>query len=213
MIVVDIETSGGYPSKHGIWQIGAIEFEYPENQFLEEARIDDEDAVEEEATKIHGKNEEYLRDINKQSQKQLIINFLEWMKTVKEKDLICHNPQFDECFLRYKSLKYLNKDPFWPNYHRAFDIHTIAQTKFFEITEKFLIKDDHSDMSLSKILELCGLEDKRVSVKDGEITREGTFHNALEDAKLTAECFSRLIYGKNLFPEFTKFKVPEELKK
>lgn len=213
MIVVDIETSGGYPTKHGIWQIGALEFENPKNQFLEEARIDSKDLAEEEAIKIHGKNERYLRDKNKQSQKQLIINFLKWWELTDQKDLICHNPQFDESFLRIKSLKYLKKDPFWPNYHRAFDLHSIAQMKFFDINKKFLIKEDHSDMSLSKILELCGLEDRRVSVKDGEITREGKPHNALEDAKLTAECFSRLIYGKNLFPEYAKFKIPEELRK
>ena len=40
MIVVDIETSGLYPEKHGIWQIGALDFYNSQNVFLEEARID-----------------------------------------------------------------------------------------------------------------------------------------------------------------------------
>lgn len=72
MIVLDIETSGIYPERHGIWQIGALELENPSNVFLEEGRIDDEDVVEEEAVKVHGKNEAYLRNSEKQSQRELI---------------------------------------------------------------------------------------------------------------------------------------------
>ena len=47
----------------------------------------------------------------------------------------------------------------------------------------------------------------------GEVNLEGTPHNALEDAKLAAECFTRLMDGKNLFPEYSQFKVPGELRK
>jgi len=44
MIVLDIETSGLDSVKCGIWQIGAIDLATNE-EFLEEARIDDEDIV------------------------------------------------------------------------------------------------------------------------------------------------------------------------
>ena len=125
------------------------------------------------------------------------------------KNLLCHLPQFDSSFLKDKAIKYFNKDPFWPDYHRAFDMHTIAQIKFYELNEKFLTKEDNnSDMGLRNILNLCGIQDER----RGRET-EGTPHNALEDAKLTGECFSRLIFGKNLFPEFNKFEIPEVLRK
>ena len=56
-------------------------------------------------------------------------------------------------------------------------------------------------MNLKKILAFCGMEDER------------GYHNALEDCKIEAECFNRLIYGKNLFPEYSKFEIPEYLKK
>ena len=56
-------------------------------------------------------------------------------------------------------------------------------------------------MGLKNILTFCGMQDNR------------KVHNALEDAKLTAECFSRLVYGKNLFPEYAQFKIPMGLKK
>lgn len=211
MIVIDLETSGGNPVKHGIWQIGAIELENPKNYFLEESRIDDEDEISDEALKVIGKTEKELRDETKQSQKQLIQNFLKWRENVKEKDLLCHNPQFDQPFLRIKSVKYFNQDPFWPNYHRAFDLHTIAQMVFFKLNKKFLIKDGHSDFGLTNILKLCGIEDKRVKLENGNIVKEGNPHNALEDCKLEGECFSRLMYGRNLFPEYSQFKVPEAL--
>ena len=214
MIVVDIETSGGYPTKYGIWQIGALEFENPENQFLEEARIDDEDEINEEALKVTGKTEEELRDPNKQSQKELLDNFFKWFEARKMKTLLCHLPEFDQGFLRCKARKYFDIDPFWPDSHRPFDLHTTAQVKFFEINGKFLTKDDNnSDMGLRNILKLCGIEDERRSIREGKISREGKPHNAFEDAKLTAECFSRLVYGKNLFPEYAKFKIPGELTK
>ena len=73
---LDIETTGINTGEGGIWQIGAFELENPESYFLQEGRIDDEDKIMEEALKITEKTEEELRDKNKQSQKQLILNFL-----------------------------------------------------------------------------------------------------------------------------------------
>ena len=214
MISLDIETSGGSPIEYGIWQIGAIELENPENQFLEEARIDEEDKIDDEALIITGKAEEELRDRNKQSQKEMIGNFFKWVDKIKMKNLLCHLPEFDQGFLRHKAKKYFNTDPFWPDYHRAFDLHTIAQTKFHEINGKFLTKEDsNSDMGLNNIMKLCGINIERKKLENGKITREGKPHNAIEDAKLTAECFYRIMFGKNLFSEFSKFEIPEELKK
>ncbi len=46
----------------------------------------------------------------------------------------------------------------------------------------------------------------------GKLLRRGLPHNALTDAKLTAECFSRIVYGKNLLEEFKKFPIPEYLR-
>lgn len=215
MIVVDIETSGGYPDTAGVWQIGAIDFYNPEDYFLEEARIDDKDVVEEAAVRVHGKDEEELRDKNKQSQKQLIENFLKWVKKKKIKNMISQCPHIiDFPLLRLKARKYGIEFPF---HYRAFDLHSIAQMKHFQIKGEFLIKEDHSDLGLTNILKFCGMEDKRKQFSgksfNSELVKDGTPHNALEDAKLTAECFSRLIYGKNLLPEYSKFKIPEYLLK
>jgi len=67
-------------------------------------------------------------------------------------------------------------------------------------------------MSLKEILNFCGIPDERIHVKENEISK-GKPHNALEDCKLEGECISRIKFGKNLFPEYAKFPVPEVLKK
>ncbi len=216
MIVLDIESSGLDTGKCGIWQIGAIELENPENQFLEEARIDNEDLVQEGALRITGKTEQELRDSNKQSQKKLILNFIEWAKICKDRIIIGHNIGWDLIILQNKCIKYnLHKELRKTIGFKGLDTYSIAQLKHFEIKGDFAFKEDgRGDMGLHKVLEFCGMQDNRINLDDNdEIEKEGTLHNALEDAKLTGECFSRLMYGKNLLQEFAKFKIPEELKK
>jgi len=200
-IVLDIETSGIDKIRCGIWQIGAVDLVTGE-EFLEEARLDDDDEIINLAKKpvleVIGKTEEELRDKNKQSQKELLESFFKWVESRKMKNFLCQNPQFDVAFLDVKARKYGLKIPF---HYRCFDLHNIAQTRYHDLNGKFLVNENHSDMSLTNILKFCGMEDNRKA------------HNALEDAKLTAECFSRLIYGKNLFPEYAKYPIPEVLKK
>jgi len=200
-ISLDIETSGIDKVRCGVWQIGAYDLETGE-EFLEESRIDDEDEIVNGGTRpvleVIGKTEEELRDKNKQSQKQMLKNFFNWVSKKSMKNFLCQNPQFDVAFLEIRAMKYGIKRPF---HYRAFDLHNIAQTRYFDLHKEFLIKEDHSDMGLKQILEFCGMQDNRKE------------HNALEDAKLTAECFSRLMFGKNLFSEYSQYEIPEELKK
>ncbi|MFH1500378.1 MAG: 3'-5' exonuclease [archaeon] len=205
MIVVDIETSGGDYEKCGIWQIGAVDLDNPENTFLEEARLEDEyeivGAINMDSPRpvleVIGKTEEELRDKNKQSEKELIKNFLRWCESVKVRNLICHHPQFDYSFIYFKAIKYGLKPTF---FHRALDIQSIAHAKYAEIHGKLLIKGDHIGLGLKEVLALVGMKDERGA------------HNALEDAKLEAECFSRLVYGKGLLKEYQTFSIPDYLR-
>ena len=197
MIVMDLEMSGLNFLKCGIWQIGAIEFENPKNQFFDECRIDDEDITEKGALKVIGKTEAELRDKTKQSQKQLLEKFFEWCKKIEVKNFMCQNPQFDLGFLFIKSNKYNLK---FPCHHRAFDLHSIACLRHLQIKGKLLIGNGQSAMGLSNILKFCGMQDERKE------------HNAFEDAKLTAECLSRILNGNSLFEDYERFKLPEYLK-
>lgn len=204
MIVLDIETSGVDFLKCGIWQIGAVDLESGE-EFLQEARIDDSDeilnvGVKKPVLEVIGKTEEELRDKSKQTQEQLLDNFFEWSKNRELQNFVCQNPWFDIGFLRLKAGKY---GLVMPSNFKAFDLHTLAQLKFFQLNKHFSIDKSKkgSDFGLSKILYFCGLKDKR------------GFHNALEDCKLTAECFYRLVYGKNFLKEYSDFNVPDYLKR
>jgi len=201
-IVLDIETSGIDKVKCGIWQIGAIDLNNSSEYFLQEGRIDDKDKLantgKRPVLEVIGKTEAELRDKNKQSQKQLLKNFFKWVDKRYMKNFLCQNPQFDVAFLEIRAMKYGLKMPF---HYRAFNLHDYAQKKYFDLQGKFLLKEKHSDMGLTNILKFCGIEDNRKA------------HNALEDCKLTGECFYRLVLRKNLFPEYSQYKIPEVLKK
>ncbi len=208
MIVVDTEfTSLNF--KGGLWQIGAIDLDNPENTFLEEARLEDEDEIQQAALDVVGKAKEELSNENRQSQKEMLKHFFDWVKNIRVKNIICQG-QWDFSYLLIKADKFGLEFPF-P--HRCFDLHSAAQAKYLEINREFLIKENKSGMGLSSVLEFCGIKDERRNIdKKGVLVREGKPHNALEDCKLEAECFSRLVYGKNLLEEYSKFPLPEYLK-
>ena len=202
-IALDIETSGTNFLKCGIWQIGAIDLNTME-EFLEEGRIDDDDEIlnmlgdSKPVLEVIGKTEEELRDKNKQSQKELLEKFFKWVEGRKMKTFLCQNPVFDMGIINIRANKYGLNIPF---HFRSFDLHSIAQLKYYDLNKNFLMEEDHSGMGLKNALIFCGMDDKRGA------------HNALEDCKLTAECFSRIVDGENLFPEYSGFEIPEVLKK
>ncbi|HRY60539.1 MAG TPA: 3'-5' exonuclease [Patescibacteria group bacterium] len=206
MIVVDIETSGVDYNKCGIIQIGAIDIKNPGNTFLQDAKLGDEYTIvnsdnmldSKSVTDLLGIGEEQMKNKNAQSEKELLEHFFQWVSEIEEKDLICQNPQFDYAFMKTKADKYGLSLPFS---YRCMDLYTVAHLKYFDLKKDFLFKNGHSDFGLSKTLELCGMIDNRKE------------HNALEDAKLEAECFSRLVYGKGLLKEYAGIPVPEILKR
>ncbi|MDP3803920.1 MAG: hypothetical protein Q8Q87_00040, partial [Candidatus Omnitrophota bacterium] len=79
---------------------------------------------------------------------------------------------------------------------RTIDLHTIAYWHYLKIGKEIPTKNNHSALNLDSIIEHVGLPIKRKA------------HNALEDAKLEGEAFSRLLRGKPLLPEYSRFPVP-----
>lgn len=216
MIVLDIETSGLTPNE-GIWQIGAIDLNDPRNVFLEEARIDDEDKIDPGALKITGKTEEDFRDKNKQSQKELISNYLDWVSKIDEKVIFGHNIGWDISMIQTKCFKYNLFEKFAKIHRqRGIDLYTIAQIRNLQIKGSFAKKEDGKGaFSLSHVLEFCGISDNRIAIVDysANTIREGKAHNAIDDCKLEAECFFRLTKGEGFFEEFKMFEIPHYLKK
>lgn len=214
MIILDIETTG-LTNDAGICEIGAIDFNNSNNYFLQDCRIDSEDVVTEGALKVNGRTPEQLYDINKQSQKQLIENYLSWVENQPEKLFFGQNVSWDITMIQAKSLKYGIELKFLDNHgQRGFDIHTLAQEKYNELNgHYFLNLNGRSAMNLGKVLEFCGLKDERINIDFRGVQRQGKDHSALEDCKLEGEALSRIKFGKNHFPEYVSFEIPDYLKK
>ena len=198
MIVIDLETSGPYADVNGIVSIGAIEFENPENCFYEECRLEHIKQIDPISIEVTGFSEGQMRDPKKKSIKAVLLDFVDWLGTVKEKTFSAHNTPFDWKFLEWEFRQYKME---WPFHFRSVDIHGLVYAHMRGRGAQPPIYNEVSALGLKKILEYCGVEDPR------------EVHNALEDAKLEAECFHRIMYGKPMFAEYADQKIPEYLRK
>jgi DNA polymerase III epsilon subunit-like protein len=196
MIVVDIETSGVTFADSGIVQIGAVDFENPARTFNMECRIDPDETCMHESLELTGLTEQEIRDEKRMSQKELLEKFFAWCARTTIKNFMCHNPQFDFAFLKTKAEKY---DLELPMHWRCLDLHSMACLKYMQVYGQLHTTQKRLDMGLPNILRFCGMDDPRNK------------HDGLEDAELTAECFSRIMYGKNLLEKYAQFEIPEYL--
>ena len=193
MIVVDIEGSGVDPHKNSILSIGAVEFEHPENQFYGECRVWDETHIEPTALAVNGFSQVEAVDKGKKTDKDLLLDFMTWTESCKEKTFAGQNPSFDRDFLEATAHRYhIN----WPFAHRTVDIHSVAYFHAIQKGVTIPLKNGHSDLSLDTILAYCGL------------SREQKPHNGLNGAKLETEVLHRFFYGKPLFSDFSSRPIP-----
>lgn len=192
MIVADIETSGLDPHKHSLLSIGAVELEHPDRQFYGECRMWDGASIMPDAIAVNGFSEAECRDPKKQSLPDLMQSFYHWVEQCEEKTLAGQNISFDRDFLNDS---FSRASMSWHFSFRSLDLHTMA---YMDATKRGLPvphKNDRSDLSLDTILKYLGLPE------------EPKPHEGLNGAKYEAECFSRLLYGKNLLPEFAKYPI------
>lgn len=197
MIVLDVETTGVDFKKNSIVSIGALDFFSPLNQFYTECRVFEDAEISEQALAINGFTKEQVLSINKYSLEEAVLKYLDWSSNINEKTLAGENPRFDRDFLNASFEKYgLKRIPF-----RTIDLHTLSYIHRLTNGGKIPLKEGMSDINLDSTLNYVGLPS------------EPTPHNALTGAKIEAEAFSRILYGKNLLDEFKKFEMPAYLKK
>lgn len=210
MIIVDVESTGVDAKLCSLLSVGALDFDNPKNQFYVECRIFEGAHIEKEALKINGFTLEEIqprrqkethahvlsRAADKKTDREVVLAFLEWMKTCKEWTLAGQNPSFDRDFLQETAHRYhIN----WPLAHRTLDLHSIACYQMLKLGKEIPRKNNHSALNLDKILEHVGLPTR------------GQKHNALDDAKLEGEALSRLVYGRNLLTDYASFPIPSYL--
>lgn len=196
MIIVDVESSGVDTRACSLLSVGALDFDNPKNQFYMECRVFPGAHIEDEALQVNGFSKESCMDTGKPTDREVVEAFLTWMKTCKEWTLTGQNPSFDRDFLRETAHRYHIS---WPLAQRTLDLHSVAYFVLLGAGKTVPLKNNHSALNLEAILEYVGLPIKREN------------HNALEDAKLEAEAFSRFMVGKSLFEEYTRFPVPSGL--
>jgi len=195
MIIVDVEASGTEPSVHSIVSIGAVDLENPENRFYKECRIWDSAHIMDGALEVNGFTEAQITDPNKQSEAEIVQEFIEWSQHFGDRTLAGQNPSFDRDMLRHAAIRaHLNWDlPF-----RTIDTHTLCFMHIVKAEGIPPVDAQHrrSSLDLDAILNYCG------------IPEEPQPHNALTGALCHAEVASRLLYDRKLLPEFSQFEIP-----
>ncbi|OHA85742.1 MAG: hypothetical protein A2408_01585 [Candidatus Yonathbacteria bacterium RIFOXYC1_FULL_52_10] len=193
MLVIDAEFSGLDPRAHSIVSIGAVDFADPERQFYGECRIWDGAHIMPEALAVCGFSEEQVRDPKKQSLEELAQSFHRWVEQSDDRTLAGQNVALDRDFLN-ESFRRAGLE--FRFAHRNVDSHSVAFAYFAKKGMPLPKKSDYqSALSLDKILTTLGLPP------------EPKPHIALNGAKLEAEAFSRLMFEKNLLPEFAQYPI------
>ncbi len=199
MIVVDIETTGVDFEKCGIASIGALDFKNPQNQFYLECRVSKDAIITEKALEINGFTREQLYDAGKPDTRTALSNFFSWASNgIEDRTLAGENIGFDINFLEAKAQASCIP---WIFGYRSRDLHTTSIDVHERIHVQVPVKDKVSALSLNKTLKFAGLPE------------EPKPHNGLTGARLEAECFSRLLKGRVLLPEYSIYEIPAYLKK
>ena len=89
----------------------------------------------------------------------------------------------------------------WPLGYRTVDLHTSVYLHHLKRGIEIPLRKGRTGIDSEKSFVYVGL------------LPEPKPHNALTGAKMEAEAFSRLIYGRNLLKEFEKYSIPKYLKK
>lgn len=190
MVVLDIETTGLDSKKNCIVSLGALDFNDPKNTFYQECQVDKHADIHPRALEINGFSIADINDPNKPSCEQMLGEFAKWLKLVKDQTIAGQNVHFDLYFINEAADKYgldlhLNE--------HIVDLHSLCFALMMQRENAVPIKDKTSNLHTDTILEYVGLPKRRGS------------HNALVDAELEAEAFSRLIYNNKLLPKYNKF--------
>ncbi|RIV17552.1 3'-5' exonuclease [Fibrisoma montanum] len=191
-LVLDLEMTGPEPDYNEIIQVGAVLFDdnwIEKGQYLTNVYPENEDAFSSHSEKIHNLSLADLQDAPMiydvlPELEEWIIKQLGIRKTQQTTDnefylrnvIICGQSVINDInFLkeayRYEKLK-------WPYSRTLVDLHTLSYFVF-----RILRKNGRPvprGLSLRDIAGHFGLE------------REGDFHNALEDAILTAQCLKEV---------------------
>jgi len=198
MLVVDVETTGVSAWKNSLVSVGAVDFENPSRQFYEECGAWEGAEIDPVALEINGFSKEKLLHGGKQSIREMLLKFIEWVKKSEDKTIAGHNPAFDFDFLNVAAKK---NGLSLPLGRRTVDLHSVC---FTHIKGRGLtppLYEGKSSLNSDAVHRYVGLPE------------EPRPHIAITGAKMEAEALSRLIKGEGLLSEFANYKLPSYLRK
>lgn len=195
MLIIDIEATGTNAQKHSILSIGALDLQNPTNRFYGECHMWEGAHVMDEALVVNGFTTEQINDPSKQTEGELITEFMEWTQGLSDRTPAGQNVSFDRAYVEAACARaHIQFDlPF-----RTIDAHTLCYLHMLKrgITPPFDVEHKHSALNLDGVMNYCGIPD------------EPDPHNAMTGAMSHAEVVSRLLYDKKLLPEFSQFEIP-----
>jgi DNA polymerase III epsilon subunit-like protein len=133
MIALDCEMSGLDPVKHSILSIGAVDLENSKRSFYGECFLPENKTFQVEALAVNGFTEEQIFDKSKDSLKQLMEKFYEWLQGCSEKTLVGQNVSLDRAFLNTAFSE--TEVPFQFHY-RVIDLHSVGCAMFLTIRDE-----------------------------------------------------------------------------
>ncbi len=195
MIALDIEATGVDSRKNSILSIGAVDFNNPTNQFYDECRAWEGAHINDEALAVNGFSREEATDASKKSEAELVKGFLGWATDQRDWTLVGQNPSFDRDFI-LAACERAHLD--FPFAHRTIDTHTLCYMHMIQhgVTPPFDAEKHRTALNLDAALNYVG------------IPEEPKPHNALTGALSHAELASRLLYDRNLLPDFAVYPIP-----
>lgn len=198
MIVLDAETTGLSPVGCAIASIGAIDTENLKT-FYEECRIFDGARIEQKALEVNGFTESQLKDPNKKSLETVLYNLLDFVELSPDRTIAGANPEFDRAFIQEGLQKCAILDKYNKPLHfgggMSLDLLSVMLHHYMQKGIVPPMKNGRVSINADTAFKYVGLfNDRKV-------------HNALTDAKMEAEAFSRIIHGKQLLEEFKQYPI------
>lgn len=194
MIVLDIEASGTNYEKHSILSLGALDFDHPKNRLYLECQAWEGAHIDPQALAVNGFSEAEATDDTKETEAQLIAQFLTWAEGVEDQTLAGQNVSFDRDFVKAACERAGYNYPFA---HRTIDTHTLAYMHHVLHGRVVPFDKRHSALNLDAVMNYVGIPD------------EPEPHNALTGALAHAEVISRLLYHRPLLPEFAEYPLTQ----
>ncbi len=193
MIAIDIEATGTNYEKHSILSLGALDFYNPENRIYLECRVWEGAHIDPDAIKVCGFSEEEATDDTKQTEAQLIAQFLTWADGVDDQTFLGQNVSFDRDYVKVACERAGYNYPFA---YRTIDTHSLAYMHHIIHGKEIPIKKRHTALNIESIATYLGMPE------------EPEPHNALTGALYHTEMAYRLFYNKPYLEEFKKYNVP-----